>query len=239
MKTVIISGIGEISLVKSKKARKYYNIRINKEGYVILSIPRGGTYKRAEIIARDNYLKIQKAKSKHQQRQKKQRIFSENDVYHTSNSKIRVIKEEKKENNFFDEKDTIKIIIPDDKDISSDEVQEYIKECIRYVLRKEANNYIPARVYELAKKHDLKYNNVKISKAEKRWGSCSSVNNLNFSFYLITLPGELIDYIILHELSHTVHKNHSSEFYSLLDKLTEGNHESLEKRLKNYNIGIY
>jgi predicted metal-dependent hydrolase len=53
------------------------------------------------------------------------------------------------------------------------------------------------------------------------------------------LPKELRDYVILHELAHTVEKNHQPPFWNFLDTLTEGNAKKLDKELKNYTTRIF
>ena len=59
--------------------------------------------------------------------------------------------------------------------------------------------------------------NVKITSAEKRWGSCSGDDNLSFSFRLIMAPPDIIDYVIVHELMHIKEKNHSPKFWKLVE----------------------
>ena len=57
-----------------------------------------------------------------------------------------------------------------------------------------------------------------VTAARTRFGSCSQSNSINFSCFLALYPDECIDYVIIHELCHTVHKNHSRAFYSLLER---------------------
>lgn len=57
-----------------------------------------------------------------------------------------------------------------------------------------------------------------VTAARTRFGSCSQSNSINFSCFLALYPDECIDYVIIHELCHTVHKNHSRAFYSLLEQ---------------------
>ena len=85
-------------------------------------------------------------------------------------------------------------------------------------LRKEAKKILPARLKELADSHGFKYNRVGIRNAKTRWGSCSWKNNINLNMHLIKLSDDLIDYVILHELCHTIEKNHSQKFWTLLEK---------------------
>lgn len=103
-------------------------------------------------------------------------------------------------------------------------------------LRRQAKATLPARVAELAKMHGLKYGRVTIRATRSKWGSCTATGNLSLSLFLMTLPEHLRDYIILHELAHTVHHNHSAAFHSLLDKLTDGKERLLAKELRNYTI---
>lgn len=85
-------------------------------------------------------------------------------------------------------------------------------------LRKRAKELIPQRVEYFANLMGVGYNGVKITSATKRFGSCSAKNSLCFSLYLIQFEWELIDYVIVHELAHTVHHNHSASFYKLVEK---------------------
>ena len=77
-----------------------------------------------------------------------------------------------------------------------------------------AKAYIPLRVDYYSDLMNLSPNGVKITKAKKRFGSCSGKNSLCFSCYLMLYPKEAIDYVIVHELSHIKHHNHSNEFYA-------------------------
>lgn len=79
--------------------------------------------------------------------------------------------------------------------------------------RGKAYEKIKERVEFYAKKRGLKYNRINITNAEKRWGSCSSAGNLNFSWRLIMAPLPVIDYVVVHELVHLIEKSHSKTFW--------------------------
>jgi predicted metal-dependent hydrolase len=68
------------------------------------------------------------------------------------------------------------------------------------------------------------------------WGSCSSRNNISLNMKVVCLPEELIDYVILHELAHTRVKNHSNDFWVLMNKLV-GNGKAKAARMREYGIG--
>ncbi|MBE6704588.1 MAG: M48 family metallopeptidase [Ruminococcaceae bacterium] len=59
---------------------------------------------------------------------------------------------------------------------------------------------------------------IKITSAKKRFGSCSGRNSLCFSYQLMKYPDECIDYVVLHEIAHIKHHNHSKEFYAFIEK---------------------
>ena len=99
-------------------------------------------------------------------------------------------------------------------------------------LRMKALKYLPDRVRTLASLHHFTYSSVKISKGKSRWGSCSAKKNINLSLFLMRLPLHLIDYVILHELCHTVEMNHGPRFWGLLDKFCNGKAKTLRKELK-------
>lgn len=103
-------------------------------------------------------------------------------------------------------------------------------------LRQQAKAYLPQRVEELATKHGLRYGKVTIRAARSKWGSCTAKGNLSLSLYLMTLPEHLRDYIILHELAHTLHHNHSPRFHATVDQLTGGREKELARELRNYTI---
>ncbi len=132
----------------------------------------------------------------------------------------------------------ILVFCPIQKDIKDKEIQQMIRWGIETAWRKEANKYIPVRLGELAITNGFKFSRISIKNNKSRWGSCSGTNNINLSLHLMRLPRHLSDYVMLHELVHTVHKNHSKKFWSHLDTIT-GNAKALDKELKKYRIEIY
>lgn len=83
-------------------------------------------------------------------------------------------------------------------------------------LREAAKAYIPSRVAHFAAVMGVTPTAVKINAAKKRFGSCSSKGSLNFSCRVMAYPPEAIDYVVVHELAHLIHMNHSAAFYAVI-----------------------
>ena len=91
------------------------------------------------------------------------------------------------------------------------------------------------RLIRISEKTGLSFNKASIRNQKTRWGSCSYANNISLNIKLINLPEKLIDYVIYHELVHTVEKNHSSNFWNLLNHYLPES-KKLNKELNNYVI---
>ena len=95
----------------------------------------------------------------------------------------------------------------------------------------EAKKIIPERTAYYARLMELMPAGIKITKAKKRFGSCSSKNSLCFSCFLMLYPMEAIDYVVVHELAHIKHHNHSRDFYKLIKNYMP-DYKEREKLLK-------
>lgn len=104
-------------------------------------------------------------------------------------------------------------------------------------LRLRAKAVLPERVEYFARKFGFRYGRVTIRATRSKWGSCSSDNNISLSLYLMTVPAHLADYVIVHELCHTVHHDHSVHFHTLLDHCLEGRERLLRRELRLYSTG--
>jgi predicted metal-dependent hydrolase len=97
--------------------------------------------------------------------------------------------------------------------------------------QEQAYQQISERVIWHSSLSGLKYNKIKLSGAQKRWGSCSVKGNLNFSWRLIMAPFRVIDYVVVHELAHLEEKNHSKRFWDKI-KIMQPDYEQHKDWLK-------
>lgn len=88
------------------------------------------------------------------------------------------------------------------------------------------------RVAALAELHGFKYSKAAFRRVSSRWGSCSAKGGISLAVTLPLLPVELSDYVVLHELTHTVHFDHSPAFWQRLDACCNGRSKELRDRLK-------
>ena len=85
--------------------------------------------------------------------------------------------------------------------------------------RERARTLLTDRTDYFAEKHKLDYSRIRISTAKTRWGSCNRHNGLNFNWKILFAPPEVQDYLVTHELAHTVHKHHQKKFWLLVEKM--------------------
>lgn len=90
------------------------------------------------------------------------------------------------------------------------------KQQLQQFLKGTAEKYITPRTHELAKKMTITFNRLSYKAQKTRWGSCSSLGNINFNWRLIYFTPEVIDYVIIHELAHRQHMNHSDAFWNVV-----------------------
>ena len=231
-----IQGV-DVALFRSQRAKRL-NITIKPFTGVRVSVPRSVSFKKAKKATEQRISWIKSHLSKMQKAEGLFTVFNLDTEFQTrahhldikvsSTDTLRCVVRDNK----------IAVTIPHANQIADAKVQNAIRKAIENAWRREAKDHLPFRVEALAAKHNFTYKNVAIKNAKTRWGSCSFDNNINLSLHLMRLPDYLVDYVILHELVHTKIKNHSSDFWQLLD-LVSGDAKKLDREVKAYSIKIY
>lgn len=122
--------------------------------------------------------------------------------------------------------------------LADNDIQTWITKTLEAFARKRVKERLIPRLLNMAAERSLNLNNVKVSSAKGRWGSCSSKGNINLSLYLVLLPRHLQDYVLQHELTHLVEMNHSPRFWARLDEVCEGKAKALRKEMRGYNTSF-
>lgn len=93
-----------------------------------------------------------------------------------------------------------------------------VKKHIEQYFKQQAEELIPLKVATYSQLTSLKPTSIKIRQYRARWGSCDNCGELSFNYLLMMLPTHVIDYVIVHELCHLQHLNHSKGFWQLVAK---------------------
>lgn len=123
---------------------------------------------------------------------------------------------------------------PRQEDIMSEKSQSIVKSIVLNAMTIEAKKVLPGWLSRLAEQHGFHYRECRVMKMRTRWGSCSTSGSIHLSSMLMTLPSELIEFVMIHELSHTLEMNHSARFHELVDRCLGGRERELTEKIKNY-----
>ncbi len=115
---------------------------------------------------------------------------------------------------------------------------EYVRQVLEKWYRKEATQILSSKVQEFAERLDVSYCDIRIKDQKSRWGSCSSKGNLNFNWRIIMAPEPVCDYVVIHELCHLIHMDHSPTFWSEVERLCPA-HKQYRKWLKDNATQLY
>ena len=104
-------------------------------------------------------------------------------------------------------------------------------------LRAQAEASLPDRLKALAAQHGFSYRSVQVKQLRGRWGSCDQDKNIVLNLFLMQLPWELIDYVLLHELTHTEILRHGSDFWVAM-KRRNAHSPLLRKAIREYRPAV-
>jgi predicted metal-dependent hydrolase len=232
-KSAFIPGVGEIVIARNKLASKI-SIKVKPGGVVTATIPWRGSFSDAETFLIQKQDWIRQAVSKTQQLKK---IFDRNQKQVTMFHDLELLEHELPQVRLRVANKVVAVYRPREMPASDPVVQEAIRKGLDFAMKQEARKYLHFRIDQLAQQHGLSYKRLSIRDPKTRWGSCSGDNSINLSYQLMRLPSHLIDYVILHELAHTIHKNHGKDFWKYLEQLT-GNARKYAREMKQYSTTL-
>ena len=229
-KEIEVEGLGVVFVRRNPRARRYL-LRV-ENGHVYATIPARGSEREMLSFVNEQRSRLLRMIKNAPERQ----ILDESTKLNTQTFSL-CIARSSLDNIYTTLKEGILLIsCPAKTDFSDERVQELLWKILKDVLRFEAKRLLPARVKSLAEIHGFKYAKVKINNSRSHWGSCTAQKNINLSLSIMLLPEHLSDYILLHELCHTVEMNHSERFWTLMNSVINGKVLEYRRELKKYRM---
>ena len=210
-KSILIDGLEHPVILSRRKGTRNIRLSIKSDGVVSVSVPYGVP----EILARKFVENKAEWILKHH---KPASLIS--DSAHIGKNHTLIILPSKTEKHSTRVTNTEIIIkLPDSLSSTSVMAQKIIKQACEKALLQESKILLPQRLEQLSKKHGISYKSCSVKKLKSRWGSCDNFNNIALNIYLIQLDWTLIDYVICHELTHTIHHHHQTSFWDYLSEI--------------------
>lgn len=206
IKTIDVPGIGTVRLQKRRGTRSV-RLSVDQKGLVRVSLPSWVPF----AAGKDFVLKNQPWVEKQLARRPISPLLKNGDRIGKAHTlvidtgavlKTRVTTTE------------IRVSLPPSE--TSETAQAKILSACERALRHEAEQLLPQRLQSLANTYSFHYRSVHIKKLKTRWGSCSSTQEITLNYFLMQLPWDLIDYVLIHELTHTEHMHHQNDFWDAL-----------------------
>ena len=226
--TINIPDIGDVDFVKNPRAK---NIRIHINGSKIkVTYPRyvSRTLARSYVVSKKTWINNHKSKI---------HVFHSGDligkqhklVLETSN----ITKISSKVTN-----NTLHINVPMGVDAYSASVQTKIHSKIEKILKTESEDLVTDRLKDISFENNIDYRSINYKKLTRRWGSCDNKKNIILNLYLVQLPWDLINYVIVHELAHTIELNHSPKFWNIVESIIP-DYKKLKTQLNKHSPEAY
>jgi predicted metal-dependent hydrolase len=204
---VIRVGARHVRLVYLRNARaKRYILRVRADGSARVTMPKFGSYRAARLFAERHVDWIREQLDRPRPDVFAARKWQDGTpiLWRGRKTEIRVCKHRSR-------------VRVGDQDIQAVRLTNDLRDMIVGRLREVARRELPPRTRELADEHGLRVRRVTVRDQRTRWGSCSSSGAISLNWRLVQCPAHVRDYVILHELMHLRHLDHSERFWKRVE----------------------
>lgn len=224
---VEVEGIGRVRVSRRRGARTM-RISVTQNGEVRLSIP-------FRVALRDGVQFLQEKQGWLKQHQTEE-TFLENGARIGKAHTLVVLASRSTKSSTKITRDVVMVKIPEDMDV--DTVQKKLSAAANKVLIAEAAALLPQQLLHYAKTYGYHVRSVGIKPLQSRWGSCSNRGDIILNSYLMQLPWPLIDYVLMHELAHLQHHDHSAAFWAGVEAMLP-DYKKRRAALKKYPTAVF
>lgn len=204
---------------KSARAKRIV-ISINQER-VRVSIPRGVNVREARRFVQEKQQWIidlwQALQAKKQACGRFIRVYADGDKLACGGQNIilHLVDGERKRAAWREDHGRLLVYLPEN--LNPAEATEIVRKAVAAWYRVEARRVFAARLDAFAARMDLNYRELYVKEQKTKWGSCSAQGNINLNWRLVMAPDQVINYVVVHELAHRKHLNHSSAFWQCVE----------------------
>ena len=220
MEQIDLAGIGAVKIRRGAHIR-HLSVRMSPGRGIWVNVPYGVSGRQVEkfLAERKEWIVRNSERVSRYEKETGADVSIGSDIK-TKLHTLKIRETEARVPSYKTEGDAVTLFIPAGADM--EKVGGMIKNFLSEIYRTECRRILPGRVRELAQRHGLSYGKLSFRNNRSNWGSCSYDNNISLNIQLMKLPDQLIDYVILHELCHTLEKNHSENFWALMEKVCPG-----------------
>ncbi len=238
-KIIDLEDVGPVTIYRNKRSTRV-KITIKSGGEVRVAIPWTASFESGMRFLEEKKKWVKLTLQKIARKTGSSGIIQPGILFHTRNFHYQVVPApvEKVRIRYTKAENNVSLLFPMEEDVKSPLMQEKLKTAIEGVLRFEAKRYLPGRAAQLASSLGYTIKQVTVKNNKTNWGSCSGLKNINLNLNLMRLPDRVIDYIIVHELVHTVIPNHGAKFKATMTRYFPDICE-MEKELKKVKIGRF
>lgn len=211
MPTITDKEFGEVTIRRSALSQKV-KLKLGDDGKIVISIPKLAPLFLAKTLLAQSRGQLRAALTKNAQQNRT--YYNDGDIIGKLH-RLKIIDG----NDLSCRSKGNELWLTAPQGICHQQLQAFVKPYVKKSMQRQAKIYLPPRIQNIAAQNNFFYERLRFSSATSRWGSCTSTKTISLNIWLMKLPDEIIDYVIVHELCHTVHMNHSADFWALVESI--------------------